>query len=104
MKTVKEKVLSMVKPYTNFGEHKDLIAFSLGECYLSYDYELGEDLPTDFEELIVVVEKDWLFKLMKKDGVENPLNYLQNEYTWGDSYEWFNKAVNENKVVVVGFN
>lgn len=103
MKTVKEKVLSMIKPYNNFAEHKDLIAFSLGESYLCYDSEADTELEQDFEEVIVVVEKDWLFNHMREEGFENPLNYLQNEYTWDDSYEWFYKAVEENKIVMVDF-
>ena len=103
MNEVRRKILDSIKPYKEFSEHKDLIAFSLGESYLYREDELEEDVCGDFEELIVVVEKDWLFNHMKEEGFENPLNYLQNEYTWDDSIEWFYSAVEESKVVMVDF-
>jgi hypothetical protein len=41
---------------------------------------------------------------MKKSGLENPLNYLQNEYDWDDSIEWFEDAKMNGKVVAIEFN
>ena len=104
MNTVREKILEDIKPYMEFAEHKDLIAFTIGEGYFSYDYETDTELESDFAEVIVVVEKDWLFEYMKNSGVENPLDYLQNEYTWDDSIEWFENANIDGKVVAVDFN
>ena len=104
MNAVRERVLDDMKPYMEFYKHKDLIAFSLGESYVCYDDETDAELEADFNEIIVVVEKDWLFNIMKEDGIKNPLDYLQNEYTWDDSYFWFLKAKDEGKIVVIEFN
>lgn len=104
MNAVRERVLDGMKPYTEFYKHKDLIAFSLGDNYVCYDDETNEELEADFYEIIVVVEKDWLFNIMKEDGIEKPLDYLQNEYTWDDSYFWFLKAKEEGKIAVIEFN
>ena len=103
MNAVRERVLEQVKPYMDFAEHKDLIAFTLGESYFNYDYENDVELESDFCEIGIVVEKDWLFELMKEEDIENPREYLQNEYTWDDSFEWFYKANEENKIVMVNF-
>lgn len=104
MNAVREKVLENIKPYMEFAKHKDLVAFTVGESYFCYDCETDTELEADFCEVIVVVEKDWLFDLMKKSGLENPLNYLQNEYDWDDSIEWFEDAKMDGKVVAVEFN
>lgn len=104
MNAVRKRVIADVKPYMEFAEHKDLIAFVIGEGYFSYDYETDTELESDFAEVIVVVEKDWLFEYMKNGGVENPLDYLQNEYTSDDSIEWFINANIYGKVVAVDFN
>ena len=104
MNIVRKRILESIKPYINFSEHKDLIAFCVCDGYLCYDVETDTDSQADFNELVVVVEKDWLFNLMKEDGITNPLDYLQNEYTSDDSIYWFNEAVDHNKVVMVDFN
>ena len=104
MNTVKSRVLEDMRPYLDFSEHKDLIAFTVGAEYFTYDYETGNELEADFGEIIAVVEKDWLFETMKKEGIESPLDYLQYEYTWDDSFVWFESAKSNDKVVVVEFN
>ncbi len=104
MNKVREKVLSDMKPYMEFVEHKDLIAFTVGADYFTYDDETDTELEADFEEIVAIVEKDWLFKHMKNGGTDNPLDYLQNEYVWDDSYEWFVNAKAYSKVVAVDFN
>ena len=104
MNAVRKKVLEDMNPYTAFAEHKDLIAFTVGADYFTYDYEADTELDADFEEVIVAVEKDWLFELMTKDEIENPLDYLQNEYTWDDSIEWFKRSKIDGKVAVIEFN
>ena len=96
--------MESIEPYINFSEHKDLIAFCVCDEYFSYDVDLDEDNETDFNELVVVVEKDWLFSLMRENEIENPLDYLQNEYTSDDSIHWFDEAVIQRKVVMVDFN
>ena len=104
MNKVKERILASIEPYMDFAKHKDLIAFCVCDGYFAYDVESDSEIETDFNELIAVVEKDWLFNLMKEDGIENPLDYLQNEYTSDDSFVWFDKAVEQGKVVMVDFN
>lgn len=104
MNTVREKVLADMKPYLEFAEHKDLVAFVVGESYFSYDCENDIELEADFEEVVVVVEKEWLFNYMKDDEIENPLDYLQNEYIYDDSIKWFEDAKISGKVVAVDFN
>lgn len=104
MNAVRERVLEDMKPYLEFAKHKDLIAITIGADYFSYDCEADEELEADFVEVIAVVEKDWLFTFMLKEEIENPLDYLQNEYTWDDSFVWFENAKANGKVVTVEFN
>lgn len=105
MNPVRKKVIEFAdcNSYLDFNKHKDLIAFTLGESYLCYDEETGKELEPDFNEMIVVVEKDWLFKLMMEDGIENPRKYLQEEYTFDDSYSWFIEGALKHKIVTVDF-
>lgn len=104
MNVVRKRILDSIKPYIDFTKHKDLIAFCVCDGYLCYDVETDSDDAADFNELVVIVEKDWLFDYMKEDGIENPLDYLQNEYTSDDSIRWFDDAVQQRKVVMVDFN
>lgn len=104
MNKVRERVLEGMKPYMAFTEYKDLIAFVIGADYFTYDYETDTELDADFEEVVVAVEKDWLFELMNEYGIINPLDYLQNEYTWDESIEWFNCAKLNGKIAVIEFN
>ena len=55
-------------------------------------------------ELIVIVEKEWLFNQMEEDEIKDGLKYLQEEYTSEDNYEWFIEAKEQGKIVLVGFN
>ena len=101
MNAVRERILIDMTPYKNFSEHKDLISFCVSsESFMDYEDE-DNGIKADFNEVIVIVEKDWLFNYM---DVENPLHYLQNEYTSEDSIDWFDEALRQNKVVIVGFN
>lgn len=104
MNEVRKRVLDGIKPYLDFSKHKDLVAFTIGADYFSYDGETDTELEADFAEVIVAVEKDWLFVTMLAEEIEDPLDYLQNEYTWDDSYEWFSSAKIEGKIAVVEFN
>ena len=104
MNIVRKRILASVEPYTEFWKHKDLVAFCVCDGYFGYDVETDSETETDFNELVVVVEKDWLFDYMKKDEIENPLDYLQNEYTSDDSIVWFDEAARQGKVVMVDFN
>ena len=96
--------ISRIDLKRDFAKHKDLIAFTVGADYFTYDCEADEELEADFGEVIVAVEKDWLFELMRENDIKYPLEYLQNEYTWDDSVEWFEKAKVYGKIVVIEFN
>ena len=104
MNVVREKVLEDMKPYLDFAQHRDLIAITIGAEYFTYDCETDTELEADFGEVIAVVEKDWLLTVMLKEEIENPLDYLQNEYTWDDSFVWFEKAKIDGKVAAIEFN
>lgn len=107
MNAVRERVLMGITPYLALSEHKDLISFCIdGECFEDSDEieENNGNSVADFNEVVVIVEKDWLFEQMRQEGIENPLNYLREEYVSDDSYEWFIEAKGQGKVVLVGFN
>ena len=107
MNVIKQRILNEMKPYKDFYLHKDLISFCVdSECFEDWGeiMEKNDGYPmADFSELTVVVEKDWLFSFMRTNSINNPLDYLQNEYTSDDSYEWFLAAKEAGKVVLVGF-
>ena len=106
MNVVRERVLEGINPYVDFSLHRDLISFCVdSECFEDMDeIEENENVASDFNEVIVVVEKQWLFNLMRVEGTKNPLRYLQEEYTSDDSYEWFLEAKAAGKIVLVGFH
>ena len=104
MNIVRERVMEGTKPYLDFAKHKDLIAITIGAEYFNYDYTSDTELEADFGEVIVAVEKDWLFAVMLAEGIKNPLDYLQNEYTWDDSFVWFGNAKIAGKIAVIEFN
>lgn len=104
MNAVRERVMADMKPYLDFAQHKDLIAITVGAEYFTYDSEADKELEADFGEVVVAIEKDWLFSVMLAEEIEDPLNYLQNEYTWDDSFAWFDNAKTAGKIAVVEFN
>ena len=64
----------------------------------------------DFEEVVFVLEKEWLLDRMKKEeqfkdfDSEKLQKWLQETYTSEDS-EWiFNEAMQANKIVMIDFN
>lgn len=100
MNAVRERVLSSITDYEGYAEYKDLISFLVcSESFMDWEDEVN-GIEADFSEVIVVVEKDWLFDYM---GIENPREYLQNEYTSDDSINWFDAAAYDNKVLMVSF-
>lgn len=111
MNPVRMRILNEVSDAysTNFSEHKDLIAFCICNGYLEkYDPDTDSDEESDFSELLVAVEKDWLFSFMKKslhlETDEEARKYLQEEYTSDDSIDWYNKAQEDKKIVMIDFN
>lgn len=103
MNAVRKRVMADMKPYLEFAKHKDLIAITVGADYFTYDWETDSELEADFYEIVAVVEKDWLFTTMLAEEIEDPLDYLQNEYLWDDSLAWFENAKENGKVVAVQF-
>lgn len=85
--------------YTPFALHKDLSAFVIS-------VEDFSELTFDdcINEIVVVVEQEWLFNLMSSGGVKKPQEYLCYSYTCDDAKHWFNKAVSENKIAAIEFN
>lgn len=106
MDIIKNRILVEIDAnhYLDFGKHKDLISFVIdSECFITpHDESFG--LEPSFSELIVIVEKKWLFDIMRKEGILLPLEYLQETYTSDDSYNWYKQAIKERKVVTVLFN
>ena len=91
------------------GEHKVLISFcDLLANHIDFAIEDENNLSDVLDELentqfIVIVEKDWLFDLMKADGISDPQYYLENEYDGDDSYEWFTQAAALGKIAALVF-
>ncbi len=62
------------------------------------------DLVADFNEVVCIVEKDWLFDKIRKETGKEPRHYLCDVYTSDDSYDWFIDAKTEGKLVMVNIN
>ena len=92
----KNKILSRIKECGSYREFNDLVAFSVGATYLCIE-------ETSFQEIVVAVEKEYLFHLMQEQGIEDPIDYLKNEYTWDDSIIWFERAAEDGKIAVTEF-
>lgn len=101
MNEVRKRILSSITKYPNFSEHKDLIAFCVHAEKFSYYEDEENGTEPDFDEVIAVVEKEWLFQYMQ---VPNPLEFLKNEYTSDESINWFDEALQKHKLVTVSFN
>lgn len=106
MNSVRERVLFGIEPY-QISNHLDLAAF----CVDSEEFEDWEevkdnngDLVADFNEVVCIVEKDWLFDKIRKEIGKEPRHYLCDVYTSDDSYDWFIDAKTEGKLVMVSFN
>ena len=101
MNVVRQRIILSIPEYLEFWKHKDLIAFCVCSEYFMDCEDDENGIEADFNEVIAIVEKDWLFEYM---DMEDPLDYLQNEYTSDDSIDWFDEAIRQNKIVMVGFN
>jgi hypothetical protein len=77
---------------------KDLVAFFVDTNYL-VEAEDAENVGP--EEVAIIVEKNWLIKRIAKDGITNPSQYLQEEYTSDDSIKWFEDADRENQIISI---
>lgn len=109
MNKVRERILKEVSEakYQDYEKHRDLISFCVCDDF-EYNADTGEMEESDFDEVIVVVEKDWLFDLIKRTEDfrtdDEVLKFLQEEYTSDDSIMWYYDALRKHKVVMVDFN
>jgi hypothetical protein len=109
MNKVRERILKEVSEakYQDYEKYRDLISFCVCGDF-EYNADTGEMEESDFDEVIVVVEKDWLFDLIKRTEDfrtdDEVLKFLQEEYTSDDSIMWYYDALRKYKVVMVDFN
>lgn len=110
MNKVRERIFKDVEnaKYKNLSKHEDLISFNVCDGYLSYNPDTDEEEESDFDELTVVVVKNWLFDLIKKSENlktdDEVRRFLQEEYTGDDSSHWYADALLRKKIVAVDFN
>ena len=110
MNKIRERILKEVAEakYQDYEKHRDLISFCVCDGYFNYNADTDEEEESDFDEVIVVVEKDWLFNLIKQNNNFKMdcevRNFLQEEYTSDDSSTWYEEAILAHKVVMVDFN
>lgn len=88
-----------------YRDYRDLIEFCVCDDYFGYNADEEE---SDFDEVFVVVAKDWLFALIKQTKgfrTDNEVRkFLQEEYTSDDSSIWYEEAIKANQVVMIDFN
>ena len=108
---IRKAIEDLLNPYLDYYKHNDLISFVIGredtkQLYNESDAEylsLDEyEQLVDFEEMIVFVEKDWLFDYMYSCGIFNPREFLREEYV-SEGVDWFLRANEVNKVVHIWF-
>lgn len=110
MNKVRERILKEIAEakYQDYEKHRDLISFCVCDGYFVYNADTDEEEESDFDEVIVIVEKDWLFNLIKRTEDfrtdDEMLKFLQEEYTSDDSIMWYCDALRGRKVVMVDFN
>lgn len=110
MNKVRERILKEVSEakYQDYEKYRDLIPFCVCDDYFGYNADTDEEEESDFDEVIVVVEEDWLFNLIKRTEDfrtdDEVLKFLQEEYTSDDSIMWYYDALRKHKVVMVDFN
>lgn len=110
MNKVRERILKEVAEfkYQDYEKYRDLISFCVCDGYFDYNADTNEEEESDFDEVIVVVEKDWLFDLIKRQN-DFKMDYevrsfIQEEYTSDDSSTWYEEAILAHKVVMIDFN
>lgn len=111
MNKVRERILNefskMRYPYLSL--YMDLVVFSICNGYLEWNPDTYTEEEADFNELLVVVEKDWLYNRIKMENDdivtdEDVRKFLQDGYTSDDSSNWYKDALMERKIVMVDFN
>lgn len=108
MNKLRERILKEVAEakYRDYEKYRDLISFCVCDDYFVYNQDTEEE--SNFDEVIVVVEKDWLFNLIKRirnfKTNKEVLKFLREEYASDDSSIWYEEAILRHKVVMVDFN
>ena len=106
---VRERILKRVEnAKCNMSQYDDTISFNVCEEYLNWNPDTQEEDESDFDEVVVTVEKKWLFNLIKSEekiATDNEVKrFLEEEYTSDDSSIWFEEAILAKKIVSVDFN
>lgn len=93
------------KPYLEFGKHKKLVALSF--CPDPY-CELSE---YDYDEVVFTVPVEWLLNWLSLYdsnyshwGEEEMLEWLQEVYTSEESEQFFENALEDQKIVTLNFD
>lgn len=102
---VRERILQETKKSTSvypFNKHRRLVSFcvNVNDVLANND----EDYDADFNEIIAVVDEDWLFDLISETTDIKPRDYLLNEYTSEESSVWLEKAIMEKHLAIIDFN
>lgn len=82
MNKVRERILKEISEakYQDYEKHRDLISFCVCDDYFGYNADTNEEEESDFDEVIVVVEKDWLFDLIKRTEDFRTISDLRKKY------------------------
>ena len=89
-------------PFKKFHKYNDLIGLAI--CS---DMFCEPDEESEFEELLFIVEKDWLVKYMNRENTEwdekKIRRWLRETYTSYDSIQIYEAALEENAIVMIDF-
>ena len=109
MNKVRERILKEVAGVKcpDGAKKRELISFCVCDGYFVGNSNTDEGEETDFDEVTIIVEKDWLFSLIKRTENfrtdDEARRFLQEEYTSDDSSVWYEEALLANKIVGVSF-
>lgn len=97
---IREKVEKEIPLYNGDRNKANHAGFYLDASFFEKSKEEGS---ADFKELLIIVEKSWLFRLMRKSRIRYPELYLTKAYTPEDAVKWYKAACKEQKIVSVRF-
>lgn len=96
----------------NYGKFDgtEFISFGISEIKFSYDSKTDMELTPDFDFVIAIVPKRWLYDLIKKTNLlpeasdEEAKDFLENICTYDDCEFWWDEAVKDKQIVAVHFS
>lgn len=92
-------------PYADWAAHKDFINLTVPvEVFLDITESEDDSFDPGFNELLVFIEKEWLFEKMRKEGIEDPHKFLCEEYDSENAINWYEDALSARKVAMISFN